>query len=322
VLLRLAIVGILAATHSAGAPVDAVRRPFSDLKPQATFHVGRTADWVLVAAGSVWVGSTGPNAISRIDPAANRVTASVALPGPACAGLTAGFGALWSPICGKPGGLAKIDLATARLETVFPVGPGVPEGGIAASPDSLWAPRDDKGRLQRIDPKNGHVRQTLDLCAGAENPAYAAGFVWVTCSAGAAIVRIAADTGRAAGQTPTGPHPRFLAADRRSVWALNQGDGSVTRIDAVSGRVLATIRVNTPGHGGDIQVGGGRVWTTLAGTPLSLIDPGENRLERQWVGAGGDSLNYGFGSIWLTDYNRGLLQRFPVSRDWSAAPDK
>jgi streptogramin lyase len=303
---------VLAAAVSAGAPLDHVRRPFSELKPQATLHVGKTADWIQIAGGSVWVGASGPNAISRIDPKTNRVTATVALPGPACAGMTSGFGALWAPICGKPGGLAKIDLATGRLAAVFPVGPGVREGGIAASPDSLWLPGDDKGHLLRIDPNDGHVRQTVDLCAAAENPAYAAGFVWVTCSAGASAVRIAATTGRVAGQTPTGPHPRFLAADRRSVWTLNQGDGSVTRIDPVSGRLLATIRINTAGHGGDIQLGGGRVWTTLAGTPLSLIDPASNRLERQWVGAGGDSLNYGFGSLWLTNYDLGLLQRFPA----------
>jgi streptogramin lyase len=262
---QLALVGILATTLSAGTLVDPVRRRFSDLEPAVTLHVGKTADWVQIAGGAVWVGSTGPNAINRIDPNSNRITATVALPGAACAGLTSGFGALWAPVCGKPGGLAKIDLATARLAAVFPVGSAVPEGGIAASPDSLWAPRDDKGHLLRIDPKNGHVRQTVELCAGAENPAYAAGFVWVTCSTGASAVRIDAKTGRPAGETPTGPRPRFLAADRRSVWTLNQGDGSVTRIDPVSGRVLATIRINTPGHGGDIQLGGGRVWTTLAG---------------------------------------------------------
>ena len=75
---------------------------------------------------------------------------------------------------------------------------------------------------------------------------------------------------------------------------------------------MATIDTRTPGHGGDIQAGGGKVWTTLADTPLTLIDAQTNRVEQQWTGPGGDSLNFGFGAVWLTDYHKGLLHKFPV----------
>jgi hypothetical protein len=33
---------------------------------------------------------------------------------------------------------------------------------------------------------------------------------------------------------------------------------------------------------------------------------------RQWVGKGGDSLRFGFDSLWLTDYKKGLLSRIPI----------
>ena len=57
---------------------------------------------------------------------------------------------------------------------------------------------------------------------------------------------------------PVGPTPRFLAAGEGAVWTLNQGDGSVSRIDPVSNSVAATIATNVPGLGGDITTGVGQ----------------------------------------------------------------
>jgi hypothetical protein len=33
---------------------------------------------------------------------------------------------------------------------------------------------------------------------------------------------------------------------------------------------------------------------------------------KQWIGEGGDSLRIGFGSVWITDYKKGLLSRIPM----------
>jgi len=109
---------------------------------------------------------------------------------------------------------------------------------------------------------------------------------------------------------PVGPNPRFLAAGEGSVWTLNQGDGTVSRIDEKSIKLVATIRVGIPGTGGDIGYGADSVWTTVFGVPLTRIDATTNKVIRRWVGKGGDSLRFGFGSIWITDYRKGLLLRF------------
>jgi virginiamycin B lyase len=42
-----------------------------------------------------------------------------------------------------------------------------------------------------------------------------------------------------------------------------------------------------------------------------VIDAKTNKVLRQWVGPGGDSLRFGHDSIWLTDYLHGLLLRIP-----------
>src|SRR6201995_38307 len=86
----------------------ASQRPIAELKPAATFKLGKTADWVAVTADAVWVASSGPFAVNRIDPEATRRVARVRLPGAACAGLAVGARSLWVPLCTKKPSLAKV----------------------------------------------------------------------------------------------------------------------------------------------------------------------------------------------------------------------
>ena len=112
---------------------DAVKviapRSIGELRKTATLHLGKTADWVAIAPDAVWVGSTGPFAVHRIDPKTNRRVATVKLPGEPCAGLATGFGSLWVPLCGRSQMLAKVDLESNRLLNVFKIGPAAAEGG-------------------------------------------------------------------------------------------------------------------------------------------------------------------------------------------------
>lgn len=299
--------GLIAAAAPPGLP--AVQRPMADLKPSAVLHLGKTADWVVVTKDAVWVGSTGPNAVHRIDPRTNKVTDIVALPGEPCAHMAAGFGALWAPLCGDRPSLAKIDLATRKLVAVFPTAT-LAEGGVGVGGDSVWLPTDAAGTLARIDPANGHVRQAIPTAAGSTNALYAEGAVYVSDSDGAVVTVVDARTGKVTRTVPTGPQPRFMAAGAGAVWTLNQGDGTVTRIGAGPPRPLA---LGIPGHGGDIAFGGGQVWTTLIKIPLTRLDPKSGAVTRQWIGAGGDSLGVGHGAIWLTDYRGGTVSVIPLA---------
>jgi YVTN family beta-propeller protein len=111
-----------------------------------------------------------------------------------------------------------------------------------------------------------------------------------------------AKTEKVIAKIPVGPTPRFLATGLGSIWTLNQGDGSVSRVDPATNKVSATIEVGVPGPGGDIAVGEGAVWVTAIGKPLSKIDPATNRVTTQYVGKGGDALRVGLGSLWLSNH--------------------
>lgn len=300
------------AVAPAAASQAPAQTPFSELKPIAVLHVGKTADWVLVTPDAVWTGGTGPNAVHRIDPRTNLLAASIALPGEPCAGLATGFGALWVPLCGDKPGLAKVDLKTNRLVEVLPFGPAAEEGGVATTADSVWIVTDKQGGLARIDPTTGKLRQSVRLPAGSYNLQQGGGILYATQVEGAVLTLLNAATGALLATLPTGPHPRFLTVGGGFVWTLNQGDGTLTKISVRKRKVVATIALNTPGHGGDIAFHRGKVWTTMFKTPLSLTDASSDHLLHQWVGPGGDSLGVGHGAIWITDYRSGTIARIPL----------
>jgi streptogramin lyase len=309
---------ITGATAAMTAP-DHPPRSINELKRVAIIHVGKTADWVAISTDAVWVGSTGPNAVHRVDPKTNAVVATVAVPGSPCAGLATGFGSLWVPLCGETQTLAKVSLESNQLVAVYRVGT-TEEGGVTTSPEGVWLMVDKRGTLARIDPDTGAIRQRIRIAPGSYNPRYADGQIWVTRADGAEVTAIDTARGVALTSTRTNANPRFLTASPGAVWTLNQGDGSVTRIDTQTRQATKTIDLGTPGHGGDIAFGGGMIWTTVAKMPLSVVDVASEVLLCQWAGPGGDSLGIGQGSIWLTDYQGGTISRIDMQDALTRCP--
>ena len=287
-------------------------RSITELKPLATIKLGKTADWVLITDDSVWVGSTAPFAVNHIDPKTNLRVASVPLPGEACAGLTAGSGNLWVPLCTSPPTLAKVNLKTNTLSATFAVGPAAAESGIAFGAGSVWMIVNAQGNLARLDPGNGRILATFRAPPGSYNPTFKDGTIWISHAEGADLTGLDALTGKVIATVPTGPGPRFLAAGAGAIWTLNQGDGTVTRAN-VRSLDTATIALGIPGHGGDIAFDAHWVWVTMPKMPLSLIDADTNTLLCQWSGPGGDSLGIGHGAIWLTDYQDGSVSRISIA---------
>ena len=292
--------------------IPSIQIPFTTLKPAAAFKVGGTADWVQVTDNAVWVAAADPFSVQRIDPIQNKIVATIPVRGEVCSGQVSGFGSLWVPVCGKRPSVVRIDERTNRIAAEIPIPFASAEGGIAAGGDSVWMVTDKPGTtLSRINPATNRITQKITVPAGSFNPVFSDGIVWVTCTKSSVLTAIDARSGKQLASIHVGPGPRFLTAGAGSVWTLNQGDGSVTRIDVTSRKVTANIPLGLPGHGGDIDYGADSVWVTMMNVPLTRIDTKSNRAIRQWAGKGGDSLRFGFDSVWLTDYHKGTIVRIP-----------
>lgn len=288
--------------------LSADERGVATLNP-LVLRVGGTPDWLTVTRSAVWVANDALQAVQRISPTGERVEAAVSVRGEPCSGLTYAFGSVWAPICGAHPGLARIDPERNAVTQFLPVPPALSEGGITASSDSVWLVTRE-GVLARIDPDRNRIRQTTAIAPGSYNPLYSRGVVWVTGGTTNSVIAVDARSGEVIARIATGSKPRFLAAGGGMLWTLDQGDGTIAKIDMKRKELVELISADIPGGGGDITYGAGAVWASLIGVPLTRLGVACNDLA-QWLGRGGDAVRFGDGAVWLTDYHNGRLFRIP-----------
>jgi virginiamycin B lyase len=293
----------------AGVSTPGVKRELSGIHPVAVFDTGSGApDWQVLTEDSVWVANGPRNAIHRLDVKTDQIAATIPVGKRPCSGLAAGFGSIWVPSCGDKT-VSRVDFKANAVVATIPIGPAESEGGIAASDDAIWLVTDPQGKLSRIDPKTNSVAASVDVPAGSASVLSGDGAIWVTTPAKNLLTRVDPKTSKVTDSIPVGPGPRFETFGAGSVWTLNQGDGTISRVDTSSRKVVATIEVGIPGSGGEIAFGLGRVWATVFQVPISEIDPETNRVVRQWVGDGGDSIRAGHGSVWLSNLRAHTIWR-------------
>jgi streptogramin lyase len=303
----LAIATTLLTVSGCNRSKQAAIKPMSALRPQATFTVKGSPDWMAVAPDSVWVTSSAANLVSQLRATDNQTGLTIPVNKP-CSGLAVGFGSIWIPGCGQ-GNIVRADLSTGSIQAVIPVGPADSEVGITIGAGSVWLMTDPNGVLSRIDPATNSVIATISTPSGSVCPLFADGFVWITSTDHNVLTKVDPSTNQSVSQIPVGKKPRFLTFGADSIWTLNQGDGTITRVSTNTGQRLSDIAANLPGHGGEITFGFGSVWATMPNKPITRIDGTTSTIASQWIGAGGDSIRTGLGSVWLTDYNNGKIWR-------------
>jgi hypothetical protein len=278
--------------------------------PRATIVTGGGPDWMATGAGSMWIANISLKEVERINAASNAIAARIKVKGVPCSGAAFGFSSVWIPLCANDKGtsLVRINAATNRIVATLPIAPANSEGGITVSPDAVWMATANS-ELSGIDPATGAVRRRVRVAAGSQNPVYAAGMVWITSKASNVITAIDARNGRVVATIPIPGGPHFAGAGGGAVWTIGQVDGVVTRVDIKNKRVAARIYANIAGFGGDVTYGSGYVWTTLVGVPFTKIDASNNSIVAQWYGRGGDAVDFGYGTVWLANYNDHLVWR-------------
>jgi virginiamycin B lyase len=292
-----------------GVSTPGVKRDISTLTPIAVFPVEGTPDWQVVTEDAVWVSNGPRNTVHRLDPKTNTVTAVVEVGKRPCSGLVAAFGSLWVPNCTDKS-LSRVDLKTNQVLATIPVGPAGSEGGLAASTDAVWIVSDTQGILSKIDPATNQKVAEVAVPAGSfvcllgED-----GAIWVVSTENSVVVRVDPKTNVITDRVGVGPRPRFSTVGGGSIWTLNQGDGTVSRIDVKTRKLVTNIVAGIPGTGGELAYGEGYVWATVFEIPLTQIDPNTNAVVKQWVGAGGDAVRVGHGSVWISNLRQQNLWR-------------
>jgi virginiamycin B lyase len=270
-------------------------------------------DWLAIAGGSVWAAVVG--GIRKIDAATGKVDGLVPVDDAICLAMDVGFDSLWAGGCDKhqlhrivpSSGLPftpPIDLPIAAIQF---------ESSIAAGEGGIWVISTDH-RLVRVDPVTNRADpDPWPLPEGAAAARAGLGALWVTVTPTDSLLRISPADPRTSQAIKVGDAPRFLAIGEDAVWVMNQGDGSVSRVDA-AGTVVATIEVSdAPIQGGDIAVGGGSVWVRTEQDLVVRIDPRTNAINARFgPPSGSGSVVADDTAMWVSAHDVASVWRLPL----------
>jgi DNA-binding beta-propeller fold protein YncE len=225
--------------------------------------VGRGAWGIGVGAGSLWVVNADDATVSRIDPSARRVVATIRVGARGLGRLIVTHQMVWvlrdDYDKSRGGELIRIDPAKNKVVGRTLLGKNMCGGfGITAAEDAVWVSADAQGSVIRIDPLTGRLVARIKMKGAPIGPVVAHGAVWVVNEAQGAtrMWRIDPDTNQAtAVREVAGADESMLEPTAGKVWTT---DGSTIRmIDPASGTVqLAVVLPNTY----DFEMKKGMLW--------------------------------------------------------------
>lgn len=234
-------------------------------------------------------------------PVHNQIQRQILLP--AGAGTVAfGDGSIWVTDSVEQGVL-RIDMESGKIADSVIALDFEPEK-IAYGEGAVWVCSADYSRVARIDLQTNEVVAEIDLSA-LQIPSYnlvtlsaGEGAVWITDQRN--VIQIDPETNQIVGKPlPAGEEIIVSAVGHGTLWTGSHDDGIITRVDAESHRVVATIQVGFSVHG--LAVSEDAVWVLDEhGFGVVRIDPYSNQLrERVGIDFIGSNLAAGAGSVWV-----------------------
>jgi len=168
----------------------------------------------------------------------------------------------------EPQTIARIDYRTASLARSALIRPdGVQDLTVGAG--AVWVIGRSRPTVTRIDVSTG-AEKRLVIGGDPQRIAIGQGAVWVSNNDGS-VSRIDLST-KNVRRIPVGREPRGIAVGRGAVWVANSLDGTATRIDPKSGKVVGK-PVEVGGNPSAVTVRSGTAWfSLLADNAVARVD--------------------------------------------------
>ena len=183
--------------------------------------------------GTVWV-SNFDGSVERIDPATNTVAARIVVGGKAEATAVA-FGLVWST--NNDGTIATIDPATNQVVGT-PITVDQDVDAIAPAPDGVWVCTYYAGTVAFVDSGGQAGREAADPRRQLLGHRVRGGLrLGEPNAARSDRRRSTRRRRRSTGVIKVGNRPRDIAFGANSLWVVNEGSGTVSRIPLPSGPV-------------------------------------------------------------------------------------
>jgi branched-chain amino acid transport system substrate-binding protein len=236
---------------------------------------GQPSD-LAAGAGAVWVGNAGDTvpytttSVSRIDPRSGRITHTATLPDPSGNGqsppsegrplIAVGAGGVWA--ASPNDAVTRLDPRTGRRVATLDVGFSL--RALAAGAEGVWflTYADYRG-VRRIDPETKRVGETIKV--GSEflsAIAVGAGSVWAMSPQDGQLWRIVPGAHPPLTRTiDVGTGASLVTFADGAVWTGNFITGVISRVDPLTNRVTARVRVGAPQA---LAAGAGSAWVSVA----------------------------------------------------------
>lgn len=310
--MALAAVGIWAAGSGPRTPAGGGQRAAGS-PVVASVSLDDTPRQVVLAADGLW--TVGERALYRIDPAGNRVAATIPVgtvrAAPAALALAAGVA--WVP-AGASSTLWRVDRATGRVDgridldrrLLGPVGVAAQDGTVWVSCCALQHGPRPAGVLLRVDTRRHRVVARIPIADGPLAVAAGDGAVWVGTARGG-VLRVDPTSNRVVGRVApaAGSRVEAIAATPQGIWAVDTGGYHVLRLDPGSGRVGLAVAAPLPRG---VGVGDGGTWVIVTNDrTLARVDERDGRLRARVpadVVRDVRGVAVGAGALWVTTGNQ------------------
>ncbi|MGI8706739.1 MAG: hypothetical protein ACR2LG_00820 [Actinomycetota bacterium] len=206
----------------------------------------------------------------------------------------------------------------ATLEATLPpyvaaeISVGAGPGYLATGSGSIWTGNHVGQTISRIDPRTNKVSATIELNGEPTSMTTGFGRVWThIVLTGHQLIGIDPERNEVAVRVAykgEGGAINGITMGAGSVW-FAPSNGTVMRVDPVSGKVLATVAVGRKALGA-VTFGAGALWYTDQTKYLSRIDPNTNEVQRFVVGRGASNPVFGLGAVWVPNPSTGEIARF------------
>lgn len=241
---------------------------------------------VELTGGGSGLATLPPNSLGVIDPASQKITAAIPLPGVVPGSLAVRGGTAW--VDDGRGTVSEIELSGRGVARVIPIGGTLSD--VSTGPGAVWTVSRRTGKLTKIDASYGAVVRMATIRRGSSylaglsifdpwSVADGADAVWVT-DGSTRLARVDRQTGKIAKTIDLRTPLSAVAVGEGAVWVASSRAATVIRLDPRSGRVTARIQlVSRPGLESpwpvSLAVGAGFVWVLSANTAtVTKIDPG------------------------------------------------
>ena len=241
-----------------------------------TYPVGRSPRALAFDGQAVWVANASSDTVARLR--ANRCEST-------------------PDSCGEVLGTYAVD--------TLPV-------ALAFDGQSLWVASALNSTLTRLEPASGKTLGQFRLKGVPSALLMVEGALWTADSISGAVTRISLD-GTVIARTMLEQHPQALAYDGASVWTANAEEGSLTQIDAVSGEVRQTVKVD--GQPAAVAYDGQRLWAALEDkNQVIAVDPADGSVEgRVTVGQRPLALLYDGRTLWTANQQGNSVSQVDVA---------